>query len=101
MAVGVCALGFVLGVVAHGVKVARVVGLGVAVVVRPDVVRGLCCPWVRSCSDQGEGVRSVWRVYSRHRICPDCERCAPGLSRCKIQYIYNVLGYYQTKIILN
>ena len=26
---------------------------------------------------------------------------APGLSRCKIQYIYNVLGYYQTKITLS
>ena len=56
VAVGVCALGVVLGVVAHGVKVVRVVGDGVAVVVRPDVVRGRGCPWVRSCSDQGEGV---------------------------------------------
>lgn len=32
-------LGVVLGVDAHGVKVARVVGDGVAVVVRPDAVR--------------------------------------------------------------
>ena len=40
MAISVCALGVALGVVAHGVKVARVVGLGVAVeVVRPDAVR--------------------------------------------------------------
>ena len=44
------------GVVAHGVKVVRVVGDGVAVVVRPDVVRGRGCSWVRSCSDRGEGV---------------------------------------------
>ena len=35
----VFALGVVLGVVAHGVKVAWVVGDGVAVGVRPDVVR--------------------------------------------------------------
>ena len=34
-AVGVCALGVVIGVVAHGVKVARIVGDGVAVGVRP------------------------------------------------------------------
>ena len=40
-AVGVCALGVVLGVVAHVVKVARVVGDGVAVGVRPDVVLGV------------------------------------------------------------
>ena len=45
VAVGVCALGVVLGVVAHGVKVARIVGDGVAVVVRPDVVRGRGCSW--------------------------------------------------------
>ena len=38
MAVGVCALGVVLGVVVHGVKVSRIVGDGVAVVVRPDAV---------------------------------------------------------------
>ena len=31
MAVGVCALGVVLGVVVHGVKVSRIVGDGVAV----------------------------------------------------------------------
>ena len=34
-----CALGVVLCVVSHGVKVVRVVGDGVAVVVRPDAVR--------------------------------------------------------------
>ena len=32
-AVGVCALGVVIGVVAHGVKVSRIVGDGVAVIV--------------------------------------------------------------------
>ena len=36
-----CALGVVLCGVAHGVKVVRVVGDGVAVVVRPNVVRGV------------------------------------------------------------
>ena len=35
----VCALDFVLGVVAHGVTVARLVGDGVAVGVHPDAVR--------------------------------------------------------------
>ena len=39
MAVGVCALCVVLSVVAHGVKIVRVVGDGVADAVRPDVVR--------------------------------------------------------------
>ena len=34
-------MGVVLRVVAHGVKVVRVVGDGVSVVVRPDVVRGV------------------------------------------------------------
>ena len=78
------------------------IGLPEAVEVgRPDVVRGRGCPWVRSCSDRGEGVRSVWRVYSRHRSCPDCEQGAPSLSRYKIRYIYNVLGYFQTKVTLN
>ena len=50
-----CALGVVLGVVAHGVKVAGVVGDGVAVGVRPDAVR-VWLPMVCSCSDRGEGV---------------------------------------------
>ena len=54
-AVGVCALGVVLGVVAHGVKVARVVGDGAAVGVRHDVV----LVWLimaQGCTDHGEGV---------------------------------------------
>ena len=55
VAVGVCAMGVVLGVVAHGVKVAGVVGDGVEV-----VVRRWCCSGVAdhgtSCSDRGEGV---------------------------------------------
>ena len=38
-----------------GVKVARLVGEGVAVVVRPDAVR-VWLPMVCSCSDRGEGV---------------------------------------------
>ena len=51
----VFALGVVLGVVANGVKVAWVVGDGVAVGVRPDVVRAwLLTVW--SCSDRGDGV---------------------------------------------
>ena len=52
----VCAPWVSFCMVSHGVKVVRVVVDGVAVVVRPDVVRGRGCPWVRSCSDRGEGV---------------------------------------------
>ena len=37
--------GVVLGVVAHGVKVARVVGDGVAVVVRPGCRSWCGCSW--------------------------------------------------------
>lgn len=48
-------LGVVLGVDAHGVKVARIVGDGVAVVVRPDAVR-VWLLMARSCSDRGDGV---------------------------------------------
>ena len=56
----VFALGVVLCVVAHGVKVAWVVGDGVAVGVRPDVVRAwLLTVW--SCSDRGDGVAVVVR----------------------------------------
>ena len=50
------------GVVAHGVKVVRVVGDCVAVVVRPDVV----CVWLLMAS----GLPDRWRWC--------CGRCAPG-----------------------
>ena len=52
MAVGVCVLGVVLGVVAHGVKVSGGVVDGVADVVRPDAVLGVVAHGVkllRSC----------------------------------------------------
>ena len=49
----VFALGVVLGVVAHGVKVARVVGDGVAVVVRPGCRSGCVC-------SRCEGCRGRW-----------------------------------------
>lgn len=63
-AVGVCALGVVLGVVAHGVKVARIVGDGVAVVVRP-VCRSWCgCSWRKAAQIMARVWRSVWRVCS-------------------------------------
>ena len=52
-----CALGVVLGVVAHGVKVARLVGEGVAVVARPDAVRGVVA---HGCEAAQIGAR-VWR----------------------------------------
>ena len=52
----VFALGVVLGVVAHGVKVAWVVGDGVAVGVCALGVVLCGCSCVRSCSDRGEGV---------------------------------------------
>ena len=52
----VCALGVVLGVVAHGVKVAEVVGDGVAVsVCALGVVLALLI-MARSCSDRGDVV---------------------------------------------
>ena len=51
-----CALGVVLGVVAHGVKVARLVGEGVAVVVRPDAVRCVVAHGVRLLRSWIEGV---------------------------------------------
>ena len=51
----VFALGVVLGVDAHGVKVARVVGDGVSVVVRPGCRSGVADHGT-SCSDRGEGV---------------------------------------------
>ena len=57
----VFALGVVLGVVAHGVKVAVGVGDGVAVVVRPDAVWGVVAHCV-SCSDRGDVV-SVGVAY--------------------------------------
>ena len=60
----VCALGVVLGVVAHGVKVAGVVGDGVAVVVRPDAVRVVVAHGVQLLrSGRGCGGH-VWRVCS-------------------------------------
>ena len=96
----VFALGVVLGVVAHGVKVAWVVGDGVAVGVCALVVVLCGCSCVRSCSDRGDGVAvggcalvvvlgvfahgvellrsgrgcggSVWRVCSQLRSCQDC-----------------------------
>ena len=51
----VFALGVVLGVVAHGVKVARIVADGVAVVAHTDSVLS----WLlmaKGCTDYGEGV---------------------------------------------
>ena len=51
----VCALGVVLGVVAHGVKVVRVVGEGVAVVVYLDAVRFVVAHDVRN-TRRGRGI---------------------------------------------
>ena len=51
----VFALGVVLGVVAHGVKVAGIVGDGVEVVVRLGCRSGVADHGA-SCSDRGEGV---------------------------------------------
>ena len=96
-----CALGVVLGVVAYVVKVARLVGDGVAVVVRPDAVRCVVAHDVEAVQIGARVWRSVWRACSWHRSCPDCEQGAPGLSRYKILYIYKVLVYLQTKIALN
>ena len=57
-------MGVVLGVVAHGVNVARIVCDGVAVGVRPDVVRA----WLimaRGCPYRGEGVAGRCGVSAR------------------------------------
>ena len=74
-AVGVCALGVVLGVVAHGVKVARIVGDGVAVGVRPDAVLVVVAHGVRllrSCgafpSPQLEEVGACWSVCEPYTL---------------------------------
>ena len=69
-----CALMSVGGVVAHGCEAAQI--------------------GARVCGRRGVSAHSieVARIVSEG---------APGLSRCKIQYIYNVLGYYQTKNELN
>ena len=59
-----------------GVKVARLVGDGVAVGVRPDAVREWLLMGVRLLgSGRGCG-GSVWRVCSQLRSCKDCELCA-------------------------
>ena len=55
-AVGVCALGVVLGVVAHGVKVAGGVGDGIAVSVCALCVVLALLLMVCGCSDRGDGV---------------------------------------------
>ena len=52
VAVGVCAMGVVLGVVAHGVKVARIVGDGVALGVRPWRAPCVLLLMVWSCTDR-------------------------------------------------
>ena len=53
---GVCALCVVLGVVAHGVKVARIVGDGVSVGVRPVCHSVFWLLMVWGCTDRGECV---------------------------------------------
>ena len=109
--------------VAHGVKVVRVVGDGVAVVVCPDSVRGMVAHGVelpgslvmvwRSLrtlmsfgvvdhdarlhrSGRGRGGRCGVSAHSLE-VAQIASEGAPGLSRCKIQYIYNVLGVIKQK----
>ena len=96
-------MGVVLGVVAHGVKVAGVVGDGVAVGVCAMGVRHGCgcswceaaqivamvwrslcalmlcgcgCSWCVAAQIVARVWRSLWRVCSQLRSCPDCELCA-------------------------
>lgn len=83
-----------------GVNVARLVGDGVAVVVRPDAVRGVVAHGVKllrsgrgcggRCSVSAHGIE-VAQIVSRAR---------PAYQGIKY-YIYNVLGYFQTEITLN
>ena len=74
------------------------IGLPEAVeVVRPDAVRGVVA---HGCEAAQIGARVCGRCgVSTHgiEVARIVSEGAPGLSRCKIQYIYNVLGYYQTK----
>ena len=93
-------MGVVLGVVAHGVNVARIVCDGVAVGVRPDVVRA----WLimaRGCPYRGEGVAGRCGVSARSLEVAKIVSFAPGISRYKTHYIYKVLVHFQTKIALN
>ena len=54
-------------VVAHGVKAVRIVGDGVAAVVRPDAVR-VWLLMVRSCSDRGQGCAHLPRLKQSARV---------------------------------
>ena len=64
-----------------GVKVARLVGDGVAVVVRPDAVRCVVAHGGGSCSDRGEGVPiSPLEASARVGLCA---------SLTPYTYIYN------------
>ena len=76
----VCALGVVLGVVAHGVKVAGGVGDGVAVVVRPDTVR----VWLLM----------VWKLLRSGRWCGG--RCGVSARGIEVaQFVSEVRPAYQ------
>ena len=78
----VFALGVVLGVVAHGVKVAWVVGDGVAVGVRPDVVRAWLIVGARL-PRSGRGCVGLCGVSARSLEVAQIVSFATGLSRYK------------------
>ena len=96
----VFALGVVLGVAAHGVKVARIVCDGVAVGVRHDAVLVVVAHGVRLLRS-GRGCGGRCGVSARILEVAQIVNFAPGLTMCKIHYIYKVLVYLQTKIALN
>ena len=75
------------------------IGLPEAVEVgRPDAVRGVVAHGVKLLrSGRGRGGRCGVSTHGIE-VARIVSEGAPGLSRCKIQYIYNVLGYYQTKM---
>ena len=80
---------------------ARLVGDGVAVVVRPDAVRGVVAHGREAAQIMGRGCGGR-RGVSAHSIefAQIVSEVRPAYQGIKY-YIYNVLGYFQTKITLN
>ena len=83
-----------------GVNVARPVGDGVAVVVHPDAVRVRLLMGVRLLrSGRGRGGRCGVSARSIE-FAQFVSEVRPAYQGIKY-YIYNVLGYFQTKMTLN
>ena len=97
VAVGVCALGVVLGC---GCSWREAAG-SFAMVWRLCALMSFGGVVAHGCEAAQIGARVCGRCgVSTHgiEVARIVSEGAPGLSRCKIQYIYNVLEYYQTKM---